>query len=689
MSFLHPWALALAPLALLPILFHLRHREATRRVPFPALRYLTRARDAHARSLRAADLLLLAARIGLLLLMVGAAAGPLIGRGGPADHPPTDVALVVDNSASTGRLDGEAPLLRRLVARARLTLQAAGARDRFWVFPAVGRPLAAGAGASAAGAALDRLAGTDGRGELLRTISLAAAALPGAEGRAREVHLLSDLQASALQPTAVPAAGPSDSVAVLVYDPGPLAGDNAAVVSVELSAGRTWPFGLPQTAVAEARRYGVEAERAAEGDTIARLRWEVDGVTAGGVTVRWAAAAALRLPDLGPGLHAGRVEIEPHGLRADDSRYFALRVLSPPSVAHRGPPESFVGLGLATLRAGGRLGEGPPRVWILEGAGGTLADTEAGPAASLVFLPPEDPVELAPFNQALARFGTPWRVEADTLRGSVRLAPAGEVPGLEETAIHRRHLLIAPPPGPAADTILLRTEDGAPWLIRGRYGGRTCLLLASAIAPTATDLPARPAMIPFLETLILRWSLPRGGSAVQASAGRAAPLPSWVRFVRAPDGATRAVEGGAPFTPWRAGVYELFSRRPERAAAASGDGPGAAPPESQAPAGDSRGPADEPRGLLAANVPLPESELLALPRGRVQELFPGRTVLIAGPDPAEWGRAIYRRRRGFNATRWLLALAVGLAAAEAFLATPRRRRRSTGIGGGRQTTDVS
>ncbi|MFQ5529484.1 MAG: BatA domain-containing protein, partial [Gemmatimonadota bacterium] len=52
MSFLHPWALALAALAAAPILLHLMRREVAQRIPFPALRYLHRAERRTARSMR-------------------------------------------------------------------------------------------------------------------------------------------------------------------------------------------------------------------------------------------------------------------------------------------------------------------------------------------------------------------------------------------------------------------------------------------------------------------------------------------------------------------------------------------------------------------------------------------------------------------------------------------------------------
>ena len=57
-----------------PIFLHLFQRHQTRRVSFPALRYLERTEREHARQIRLRQLLLLVARVTALLLIVGAGA---------------------------------------------------------------------------------------------------------------------------------------------------------------------------------------------------------------------------------------------------------------------------------------------------------------------------------------------------------------------------------------------------------------------------------------------------------------------------------------------------------------------------------------------------------------------------------------------------------------------------------------
>ena len=78
MSFLAPWALGLAALAALPVVLHLFRRDTRRRLAFPAIRYLRRARDRSARALKLRDRLLLITRVALVMVLAAAAAAPLV-----------------------------------------------------------------------------------------------------------------------------------------------------------------------------------------------------------------------------------------------------------------------------------------------------------------------------------------------------------------------------------------------------------------------------------------------------------------------------------------------------------------------------------------------------------------------------------------------------------------------------------
>ncbi|MFQ5690069.1 MAG: BatA domain-containing protein [Gemmatimonadota bacterium] len=677
MSLLHAWALGLALLAAVPVLLHRRKRERSRRVPFPALRYLRRARQAHARAIRAGDLLLLMTRAGLILLLSLIAAGLLLGHGSPVDHWPTDIAIVVDNSASTSRLVGDRPLLDLLVERARTTLAAARPADRFWILATVGPPLAVGETSGPAAAALARVRQTDGRGNLLAAWARARGALPATAGRRREIHVLSDLQRSGLAP-AVDAVGGRDSAArakgggedvpLIVFRPPPLSESNGFIRSVELPEGRSAPRGTPLgVLIAPERtvrgRFPDGSSRrspplsAASGpSTPPHVRLEIDGDLVGAARVSWGTTAALRLPALGPGPHRGRAAIERDGLRADDARQFSFRVVPPPSVRHLGPPDSFVGLALGTLRDAGRIAKDAPDVLLVEGAPETWPGAnDASSESVLIVVPPAAPAELPRLNQLLRRANIAWRLQADTSRGGLRLrTPVDSAAGLADARIARRYLLRASGAQAGGDTAVWKTADGEPWLIVGKRDGRTYVLLGSPLDADATSIPASPAMIPFLETLLLRWSGSADWPNADFEAGQPFRLPDWADSVARPDGASQAVEGGAPFTAFRSGLYRVSGRRVRF-------GGGSDLSESPAAA------------FVAVNTPLAESDLTPASFDSLPELFPGQTVLIADPDEQAWRRAIYRGRRGREAAPWLVLLAAALAVLEIVLATPGRR----------------
>lgn len=700
MSFLAPWALLFGALVAVPLLVHLRRRRATRRVPFPAIRYLSAAREASARSLRAADLRLLAVRVAFLLCLVLAAAGPLVGRGDPEDHGPTDLALVIDNTASAGRVAGDSVLLALLVQRAHQAVAAAGPGDRFWVLPVVGGPLAAGLPPGASAEALARVPATDGGGDPRAAVAAAAAALPEAEGRNREVVLLGDLQASALRSETTRSPGTGEVPRLLVFRPPRVEAANGAVVAASLESGSVWPTGIAPSLVAETRRYAEGDAEAGDAPDSVSVRLEVDGRAAGAAAAPWGGTASFRLPDLPPGAHHGRVSVEPDGLRADDARHLAFQVVPPPAVRHVGPADGFLAAALETLRADGRIGEadaggsGVGLVRVVEADGrplpadpsGVGASEPGGPgpaggarggAIATLLVPPPDAVGLPAFNQLLEREGLPWRLRPDSLPGQLDLAGGAGVPGLAGERVGRRYLPVGasssaagdpagdPTDDPAAE-VLLATADGAPWLLRRRAGRHTHLLLLSPLLPGATTVATSPAMIPFVEALLLRWTRLGEPTGDRARAGAPVTLPAWTDSVRTPDGQTVAVEGGAPFVPLRAGVYALFggaATEPARATAAPAGGAGSA---------ETGGPA--PAAYLAANVPPEESDPRRLEPSRLQELFPGREVDIAGPDPDAWRRALYGDRRGAAVSPWLLGLALGLAALEAALAAPGRKR---------------
>src|SRR3990170_4213811 len=117
MGAINPLFLAAGLSVAVPLFLHLFQRQESRRFAFPALRYLERTEREHARRIRLRQLLLLVLRLAVLLLLVGAGARLFVhGRG--SAHPPTAVAIILDNSMSSGLVVGERRVLDVLPERA-------------------------------------------------------------------------------------------------------------------------------------------------------------------------------------------------------------------------------------------------------------------------------------------------------------------------------------------------------------------------------------------------------------------------------------------------------------------------------------------------------------------------------------------------------------------------------------------
>ena len=100
MAFLSPLFLVGALAAGLPVLLHLLKREPEQRVKFSAVRFLTHAPIEHASRRRLRELLLLALRVGTLLLLAFAFARPFLVSGATVAGGTTVVAVDVSSSMS-------------------------------------------------------------------------------------------------------------------------------------------------------------------------------------------------------------------------------------------------------------------------------------------------------------------------------------------------------------------------------------------------------------------------------------------------------------------------------------------------------------------------------------------------------------------------------------------------------------
>lgn len=653
MSFLHPWALGLIALAAVPLLLHLVRRESKRRVSFPALRYLRSAERLNARSMRIRDWLLALVRVSLVVLLAIAAGQPLLGRGDAGSHPPTDLVLLLDNTASMIRLSGESSLLEAGRQAARRTLEHLSPEDRVWLVTPVDGVALAGGTADDAFRALESIRESDAGGSVPDAIQLAAATVRRSEGRAREIQLFTDLQAGSYGE----AAEIDETVPIRVLQLVPDAVRNGAVTSVEVGPSTPVPPGTAVTVVAGLSLWSGE-EGSDSGDGVepadeVQVRLLLDGGMAGIQTAAWGSDVVFSIPAPAPGSHLVRVEIDPSGLRADDARQSGFRVGEAARVAFlpgTSPDGSFLESALQTLETDGRIalsGADSSDVRVLEdrGGGGSAPSRDRRGRPSVVLVPPLDALALPAFNQELSALGIPWRAERDPLSGALRIDGRG-VPGLDDQLVRRRYLLQPiQSPRTAADSVLLRTSDGQPWAVRGETAGSAIyILLASPLHPEATGIPVSVGMVEFVDFLVNRWARP-GEPPGRRQAGETFLLPPRADSLAGPSGPSARVEGGAPWRPRLTGGWRISLRTDQGT--------------------ESR--------FVGVNVPAEESDPTPIDEAGLKAVFDAQDVRVVRSE-SEWDDAIFARRRGRDLRPALLAVVLCMLVLEAFLAAPRRSR---------------
>jgi hypothetical protein len=637
MGFLAPAALLLAAAIAVPVILHLLQRQQGPRVVFPALRYLRRAERESARQIRLRQLLLLLVRAGLLLLLALAAARLFIRVGGAA-HEPTAVAIVLDNSLSTGAVAGDRRVLDGLRERALAALERAGPDDRFWVLRAGApwEPVVPGDALEAAARVRETEVSAAGA-ELPAMLARARALLgAGAEGRAVEIHLLTDLQATAFAGAQRQEGTPPR---LIVWAPPGEPPANVGIADVSVGGGLP-PRAGERSHVAAA----IVGSGGAAPDSV-DVRLALDGRPVAAAATAPGQTAILPLPARPAGYLAGWVETDADALRGDDRRYFVLRVEPAPTLT--APPGiPFLDEALAVLGDAGRIRRVAAGGAIIVAPGGAGAAAVRDGRAALV-VPAAAQLELPALNRRLADAAIPWRMVAAPARGEARFQPGSDalLRGLEAVRVREAHRLERV--GPAGeDTVLLRLADGAPWAVAGVLpGGGRYVLLASPLTLEATTLPTTPAMIPLLDRILSDWLAARDQPAAAEPGGEVA-VPATAERVERPDGARDPVLGGTSYrAPALPGVYRFLA-------------------------------GDEVVGAFAVNPPPRESALERLDARALRAALPGWDPVLTR-SPEEWHARIFHRRLGQEVWRPLLLLAILALLIEGWLAAAGRARPAT------------
>jgi hypothetical protein len=641
MAALNPLFLAAGVAVAVPIILHLFHRHETRRFSFPALRYLERTEREHARQIRLRQLLLLLTRVAILLLLVGAGAR-LIFAGLGGAHPPTAVAIVIDNSMSSGLVLGERRVLDDLKDRARQTLAAASDEDRFWVIRA-GEPWlpAIAGGVPEAVAAIEATEVSAGAGDLTAALSRAAELLATVEIEEREIHLLSDLQRSAF---VLPGSGPAGEIPVIAWSAAEeRTAENHALTEVLVGGGLP-PLESQRTEVT------VSALEARNDTTRWTVRLVVDGRVRGAGTLSAGSQTTIALPATALGWVEGYVEADPDDLSMDDRRHFAFRARRAPALALTGTPGVFVSEAVAVLEGSGRLRSTAPRdAELLVAQDGESLEARGAATAALV-IPPEDATLLPALNRRLADATIPWRYEPRAASGEAELDAAGEAlpEALRGIRVSGGYDLVGPVDAP--DTRVRAEISGRPWAVEGTTpDGRRYLLVGSPLTPAATTLPVSTGMVRFVDWVASDWT--GSGSTQGLEAGAYLAAPPEATHVRFPSGrrveidATRTVRGTQ-----ESGTYAFVAD-------------------------------DSVVALVALNPPAIESRLDVLERRDFETAIGAEVDAVSEADA--WPRAVFRQRVGGEAWWPFLLAAALLLIAESLLATSGNRiRRGTPRPGG-------
>jgi hypothetical protein len=492
-TFINPLALLGLVAAGIPALLHLLQRRVPPELEFPAVRYLSAAERESARRLKLRHLLLLILRTALIVVIVLAAARPLIrvrGAGGGA-HEPTAVVVVLDNSPSSGTVVDGRRTVDRLRAAAHGTISHTTSADRVWLMLSDG--VLRGGTREALLASIDSVTSGWQRLDLVQAVERAARLVNAQPLPGREVHVLSDLQRTALAEgrATVPA-----GVRVLAVEPA-RAVANRGIADVRVTEGAAMIDLVGTTAD------GGGGQNAAQPVPVTiRIGRDRGEISARGLaTPGSAVTVALPAQTFAPGWWVGEALLEPDELRADDRRPFAWRVAPPARATATPAAGGFVAAALGVLREGKRVTNGSDVVF-------TSGDALSGERT--ILQPPADPALIGQANRALASRGIPWRWGSTATPGPL---DAPTLPVINGVQVTRRYRLERSGNEERAAEDVLATVNGDAWLVRSD----NTVLLGSSLDTAWTALPATPAFVPFVDALANR--IVRGEADVAAGEG--------------------------------------------------------------------------------------------------------------------------------------------------------------------------
>lgn len=533
--FLSPlFLIAAAAGACVPLFLHLMQNRRKVTMPFPTLRFLKLAEKSSSSKVRLENLLLWLLRTLIMALLGAAFAMPMLRKSAFAwsGEAPRDVALVIDASASMGyRKQGKAVWDEALEAAAAV-VEGLGEKDRACIYLARQQPEAVVvepiADKKEVLARLKNLALGSTTSQIGPALEEAVKALKKSdENREMEIHILTDNQAVPWQAMPAGPAGSAKSpfadlkkLTVFVTMLGVEAPENTAPASIAIQPARL--------------RKGVEAKVSTAfsrtgPDSGTTAVFTVDGKEAGRRAVKTSAtapeAAEFRIPPLGQGLHAAKVETPDDNLPGDNALHFILNVEKSMPVLVVGGKEDtlFAQTALKTALGGPQAvvaatpdalasqplqnhaciilcnalplsGQAINALEAYVRAGGFLVvfpGMEASPNdyKALTFLP-AFPGAMEQVPPTKAKKSLSWDKPMHPL-----IRPLREGSASPPVSLRRSAAISKVEPGAE---VLVSMDNQEPFLIEKPYGNGKALLFAVSADRTTSDFPLSPFYLPLL-----------------------------------------------------------------------------------------------------------------------------------------------------------------------------------------------
>jgi len=560
------------------------------------------------------------------------------------------LAVVLDNSLSSGVVLDDERALDRLKRAALESVARATDQDRIWIVR-VGEPwgVAAPGGPEDARARVAATELSEGQGDVLSAIDRSLALVAASDLPAREVHVISDLQATGFPDSVLIDQGPGTPV--LIWTPSWDQPPNGTVSELQIGAG------LPPLAGQRTEVVATLAGPPDSQDTISVRLW-LDESVRGATAAPPGSSVLFPIPAVGGDRLAGYVERDPDALRSDDRRYFSVPVQAAPRIRLSAGAPAFLDEAITVLEESGRGTRAPGPADVVVSIGGDGLGAGAQGASWIVF-PPTDPNLLPALNSRLAAAGIPWRYERVLDEGERAIEESALPHVREEVRVYRRYGLTTtdasrgasqgtspgaspgtspgqPTGGAAANgraSVDASLEGGDPWVVSGRTDQGRYLLNGSPVDPAWSNLPVSSAMVPVLEWMVTTWA-GTAAAGIDLRVGDVWMAPDTVTAVADPDGTLVPMAEDRRFRVERAGLYRLMANA-------------------------------EPFATIAVNAPPEESDLRRVDADALEARSDLNAEVVSSGG---WSGEVFRSRQGPEIWRPLLFALIVVLIVESMIA---------------------